>query len=448
MGESILSTREYRAIFSNAAALLASCGELREALQKSLDAFLPALGDFGFFDARVDETVTRIAAAHEDPATLGKLRPTRWAEQDCTARNLCALSSGKPALHTDIDDAWYRSVAANEGHLALLRALAFRSMITVPMHFRGELIGAFTLFMGRSGRCHTAEHLELAIDLAGLAAPVVANAALRERHERALAELRISEERLRMSVRAAGIGTWEWNLHDNSVYWSPEYREIYGFSAEEPATFATGMSVVAAADAPKIERELRAALADGGEFDVVHRIRHATRGERWLQSVGRPVVDASGKAVRVMGVVTDVTERNRRDRELQELREHLAEELQAMQRLHQVSSRHIRREDRLEDLLLEILDTALDVTGRQRGAIHLVDTAGKVLRVAAQRGFSEDFVARVGEVPKNSPLPAALAWRAGSGCWSPTSRTTRGSPVRWRGCCVPKACARCSRRRS
>lgn len=66
----------------------------------------------------------------------------------------------------------------------------------------------------RSGRRHDARALELAQDLAALAAPVVANAALLETLQR-------SEERLRMSLGAARIGTWEWRIAENTVYWSP-----------------------------------------------------------------------------------------------------------------------------------------------------------------------------------------------------------------------------------
>src|SRR3982750_2003193 len=106
---------------------------------------MPSLGDFGFFDVRVDGAVRRTARAHDNEAIQEILRSTQWIEQHHPQINLCALSTGEAALPARIDDAWYRQVAADEAHLAMLRRLAFTSMLTVPMRYRDELIGALTL---------------------------------------------------------------------------------------------------------------------------------------------------------------------------------------------------------------------------------------------------------------------------------------------------------------
>ena len=67
----------------------------------------------------------------------------------------------------------------------MLRQMAFTSMITVPVRYRDELVGALTLFMGRSGRRHTPQDVSFAAELANLAAPVVVNARLVEQHRQA-----------------------------------------------------------------------------------------------------------------------------------------------------------------------------------------------------------------------------------------------------------------------
>jgi PAS domain S-box-containing protein len=405
------ATDSYRRIFSRAAQLLSESAGYRETLEQTLAACLPELGDFGFFDARDGDEVTRVVRAHEDDATEAYFRPTRWVRREHPELNLCALTTGRAALHPHIDDAWYCKAAADERQLEGMRRLAFRSMITVPMRHRGELIGALTLFMGRSGRRHTAEHLSIAQDLAGLASPVVANARLVERHERAENALRLSEERLRISMKAAGLGAWEWALHDNHVYWSPEYREIYGFTPDEPATFERGISVVVPEDLPLVQAALTRAVEQRSEFSCEHRIHHSRHGMRWLHSIGRPVVDASGRPTSMMGMVMDVTEKRATNRQLEMLRDQLSEELHAMRRLQQIRSRVIRRDDRLEDLLTEILDAALEITGRERGAIQLHDEQARTLRFAAARGFSPEFVEHFRVISLDDNVPSALAWR-------------------------------------
>jgi PAS domain S-box-containing protein len=400
-----------RRLFSRAAQLLAETADYRDTLAHTLAACLPELGDFGFFDARGDgEAVERVALAYQDEETEALLRPTRWTAQLRPDINLCALSTGAAALHRDIDDAWYRNAAGSEAHLAILRRLAFRSMITVPMRHRGELIGALTLFMGRSGRQHTEDHLALAGDLAGIASPVVANALLAEQHAAATEALRISEERLRMSVEAARVGVWEWRP-DGSVYWSPEYRAIYGLPEDEAPTFGRGMGAVHAEDLPLIEAAWGRTIATGAEFATRHRVHHPTAGLRWVQTMGRLLLDDAGQPQRVTGVAIDVTERERNERELAELRERLSEELRAMRRLHQISVRPISADEQPEEILGEILAAALELTGRDRGAIQLVD--GELLRVVASRNFSAPFAEAVRLVARDRNMPSALAWREG-----------------------------------
>lgn len=142
-------------------------------MRRTIASCLPSLGDFGFFDVVDQGEVRRTVVAHQAPDVEALLAPTQWAKQDCSELNLCALSSGEAGLHEDTDDSWYQHIAASDGHLALLRQLAFRSMITVPIRCHGEVVGALTLFMGRSGRRHSAVHLESARRVCALAAELL-----------------------------------------------------------------------------------------------------------------------------------------------------------------------------------------------------------------------------------------------------------------------------------
>jgi signal transduction histidine kinase len=194
-------------VLRRAAELLASASDFEDTLRQTIAACLPALADFGFFDVVHGETVRRTVAAHEAPDLEAILAPTQWVKQERTDMNLCALSTGAAALHPETGDGWYQSIAANEGHLAVLRQLAFRSMITVPVRYRGEVVGALTLFMGRSGRNHNEADVEFATEIALLAAPVVVNARLlaaeRDSHDRAEAARR----RLELLARAGAVLT-------------------------------------------------------------------------------------------------------------------------------------------------------------------------------------------------------------------------------------------------
>lgn len=407
-----IAATDYRRIVSRAAALLSESSDFGETLAQTLLGCLPSLGDFGFFDARRDGDVMRLARAHEDEETEAILRPTKWIPQERSDMNLCALSTGRPAFHGDIDDGWYQAVATSPAHLEILRKLAFKSMISVPMRHAGELIGALTLFMGKSGRRHHAEHLEMLSDLAGIAAPVVANARLVERHRLAENDLRASQHRLELAFHAAGLGAWEWSLESGAVYWSPEYRDIYGFDPDEAPTFDRGMSVVHEEDRSSVIEHLRRAMDGGSGFTFEHRVVHPARGLRWVQTLGRAQTEA-GRTVGMHGVVMDITGKKLQEGELRHLRDRLGEELAAVRKLHAVSTRVVRREDRLDDLLQEILEAALEITGRTRGSIRLADEQRGVLRMVAHKGFDAGFHRRFGEIPFDIQMASAAAWRSG-----------------------------------
>jgi PAS domain S-box-containing protein len=294
-------------MLGRAAALLASSLEFGDTLLHTISACLPMLGDFGFLDVADDDGVHRTVRAHDAPEIEAILSPMRMQRSDM---NLCALSSGRSCLQADIDDDWYRRVADNDAHLALLRRLAFRSMIAVPMRYRGELIGALTLFMGRSGRRHRAEDLALAEELAMLAAPLVANARLLEKQRHAEAALRLSEERLRLATDAGRLGIWDWDVAHNRLSWSERVHELCG---TKPGDFSGRIedfvALIHSDDRTAIRQKIDAALRDGDSYAAEFRVIRPNGGVCWLSTRAILYRNERGQAVRMAGAVFDVTQR-------------------------------------------------------------------------------------------------------------------------------------------
>ena len=172
--------RERLSFLAEASELLASSLEYETTLGHVIQLALPSLGDFGFLDVVEDAgMVRRVARAPEDAERQSLLEATRFSQ----APNLCALSSGRAALHDHVGEEWLAQAASSPEQLAILRKLGFRSLITVPLAARGQVLGALTLFFGPSGRRHDASDLKLAEELARRAAAAIENARL-------LAELR------------------------------------------------------------------------------------------------------------------------------------------------------------------------------------------------------------------------------------------------------------------
>ncbi|TFW13585.1 PAS domain S-box protein [Massilia arenosa] len=319
---------EQLCVFRAAASLLASTLDLNQTLANTIAACLPALGDFGFFDVVLDKGVRRTVRAHADDQAEAILCGTQWIRSERTDINLCALSTNASAYHPHIDDAWYCHAAASEGHLEGMRALAFGSMISVPVRFHGELLGALTLFMAKSGRHHTRADLAFAEQIADLAAPIVFNVRLLDRQRRAEDALRISEERLRLATDAGRIGIWEWEPDTGTVSWSDQLYELHGMQPREAGpSVELFLATVHPDDRARVAADMQADLGKpGGEIRARFRIQRRDGAVRWLSTHAQ--VHHTG-TLRVIGATIDITDQMSTQSHLEVLNEELQQRVQS-----------------------------------------------------------------------------------------------------------------------
>jgi GAF domain-containing protein len=85
-----------------------------------------------------------------------------------------AFSTGRPQVITDVDDAWLRTTVSDPAQLAVLRALAPRSLMFVPLVLANDVLGVLSLARMTPGRCCTTDDVETAVQFAALAALAVA----------------------------------------------------------------------------------------------------------------------------------------------------------------------------------------------------------------------------------------------------------------------------------
>ena len=168
-----------RALLTRAGELLASSLDWNTTLDHVIDLVMPMLADFGFFDVvESDGQVRRIARAYQDPRRQAILDASRWAAADHTSLNVCALTSGQTGFHPEITEEWMASAAAGPEHLAAMRDLAFRSVVSVPLRHGTRTLGALTLFYADSDRRHTDADVSLIEEVARRAVMAVENARL------------------------------------------------------------------------------------------------------------------------------------------------------------------------------------------------------------------------------------------------------------------------------
>ena len=153
--------------------------------------------------------------------------------------------------------------------------------------------------------------------LAALAAASVVAFRLMQRARHAERERRLSEERFALAVSGTNDGIWDWNLDTGEVYYSPRFKEMLGYRADDPAVAAdinTWRNHIHPADRERAPELLENYLhGRDGIFSVEHRLLTETGDMLWVQLRGRAQRDeaegAAGRPRRMSGSMTDITER-------------------------------------------------------------------------------------------------------------------------------------------
>src|SRR5215470_13272138 len=120
--------------------------------------------------------------------------------------------------------------------------------------------------------------------------------------------LRQSELRFELAALAVRDGIWEWNLPSNSMYYSPRWKSLLGFSENEIGkTAEEWFGRIHPEDLELCLAEINL-LKNGGSpsFEREHRLRHKDGHYIWALAQCIPAKDEMGKVVRIAGSLTDI----------------------------------------------------------------------------------------------------------------------------------------------
>ncbi len=159
-----------------------------------------------------------------------------------------------------------------------------------------------------------------------------------ERLRQTCEELRASQERFELVVRAAGTGIFDWDSRTGRVYYSPRWKELLGYEEHEIGEgFEDWASRLHPEERAWIIRRQDDFLAGTSPTAIAteYRLRHKDGSYRWVMAHAVAVRDSEGKAYRLVGSHVDIT-----DRKL--AAEKLRHEQRALRRMVQASDRERR----------------------------------------------------------------------------------------------------------
>jgi PAS domain S-box-containing protein len=137
------------------------------------------------------------------------------------------------------------------------------------------------------------------------------------------AALRETEERLRLAVESAQVGTWDLNLVTGENRWDRRCKALFGLPAEVDVGYGEFIAMIHEDDRPRILHAIANATgpSSDGFYDAEYRILPADGRERWIRAMGRAFFEERAgerRAVRFTGTAIDMTERRQAESALRE----------------------------------------------------------------------------------------------------------------------------------
>ncbi|MEH6565204.1 MAG: diguanylate cyclase [Halopseudomonas sp.] len=129
-----------------------------------------------------------------------------------------------------------------------------------------------------------------------------------------------SMERLKRSQYFAQIGTWDWDIGTERLYWSEAIYNMFGYQpGEVTPSYQLFCDSVHPEDRERVMAGELRCIETGQNHDEEYRVVWPDGSVHWLRETGNVINNAQGKPYKMMGVVRDITEDKRSTQALEQL---------------------------------------------------------------------------------------------------------------------------------
>ena len=131
-------------------------------------------------------------------------------------------------------------------------------------------------------------------------------------------ELKEQKDRYQFAIDGSNDGIWDWNIITNDIYFSTRWKEMLGYrDSELPNEFNEWKKRVHKDDLLKVMEAIESNLnGNQNTFSIEHRLKHKNGDWVWVLDRTKTKYDTKGKAVRMSGFHTDITNQKKQAEQL------------------------------------------------------------------------------------------------------------------------------------
>ena len=134
-----------------------------------------------------------------------------------------------------------------------------------------------------------------------------------------LKALEKSQQHLKHAMQAGHTGTWEWNILTNEVIWSDGVEEMFGMAPGSfQGSYEAFRTFIHPDDADILEQAIAQTLKHDAPYYVEHRCIYPDGSLHWLSGQGKVYRDEDGTPRRMIGTVTEITQRKEAEQALRQ----------------------------------------------------------------------------------------------------------------------------------
>lgn len=127
-----------------------------------------------------------------------------------------------------------------------------------------------------------------------------------------------SEQRLRIALDAAQLGTWQLDLATNNLECTPRCAANFGLPAGGEYSYEQLIGIVHPADRDRVRAEVERALAERDLYQAEYRVIWDDGSLHWITASGRANYTAGGEPYNMVGITLDITEHKRAEEAVRE----------------------------------------------------------------------------------------------------------------------------------